>query len=179
MACTVLACHSSTFGPPSRQRFHPGHPKAAGRGGSAGGVVGTAYRVATIVQDSTGIYTVTLTNAMADTNYWVLVTAIELARPPCSWCASSTKPLPLPNPTGASASLSTATWLDGMRRLAQKRLPLRPVLGCQELRDGRPRLGYDCDEGVAAYTFDGRLYSASWYGDAACQVGAVAGLPFL
>jgi hypothetical protein len=60
-----------------RQHRHPGHPKAAGRGGSAGGIVGTAYNVASIVQNSTGIYTVTLSNAMADTNYWVLVTAIE------------------------------------------------------------------------------------------------------
>jgi hypothetical protein len=56
---------------PARQHFHPGMPKAAGRGGSGGGIEGTAYNVAGIVQNGTGDYTVTLTNAMADTNYWV------------------------------------------------------------------------------------------------------------
>jgi hypothetical protein len=58
---------------PGRQHFHPGHPKAVGRGASAGGIVGTSYNVASITRNSTGNYTVTLTNAMADTNYGVVV----------------------------------------------------------------------------------------------------------
>jgi hypothetical protein len=61
---------------PGRQHFHPGHPKAAGRGASAGGITGTAHNVVSISRNSTGNYTVTLTNPMADTNYWVVATTI-------------------------------------------------------------------------------------------------------
>jgi hypothetical protein len=60
----------------SRQHFHPGHVKAAGRVNSSGSVVGTAYNVASVSQTGTGVYRVTLTNAMADTNYWVVASAV-------------------------------------------------------------------------------------------------------
>jgi hypothetical protein len=60
------------FVTPGFQHFHPAHPKAVGRGGSSGGIVGTAFNVASIVRGSAGNYTVTMTNAMADTNYAIV-----------------------------------------------------------------------------------------------------------
>jgi hypothetical protein len=57
---------------PGRQHFHPGHPKAWGRASAAGSLVSGDYNVATVVRNSTGNYTVTLSTAMADTNYLVL-----------------------------------------------------------------------------------------------------------
>jgi hypothetical protein len=54
---------------PSLQHRHPGHPKAWGRASGAGTLVAGSYNVASVVRNSTGNYTVTLTNAMADTNY--------------------------------------------------------------------------------------------------------------
>jgi hypothetical protein len=69
------ASEAEVFVPPARQHFHPGHPKAAGRGDSSGGIVGTAYNVASIVRNSIGKYTVTLTTGFSDANYAVLVTA--------------------------------------------------------------------------------------------------------
>lgn len=61
---------------PGRQHFHPAMPKATGRGDADGLIVGTAYNVASIAKSATGIYLVTLTNAMADTDYWVFATAL-------------------------------------------------------------------------------------------------------
>ncbi|HTO28008.1 MAG TPA: hypothetical protein VL017_05405, partial [Devosia sp.] len=59
----------------SLQHRHPGHPKAWGRFAVNGTLVSGDYNVASVVRDSAGVYTVTLTNAMADTNYSVLVTS--------------------------------------------------------------------------------------------------------
>jgi hypothetical protein len=73
----VEALDSSRAVRASTMHRHPGHPKATGRGAAAGGIVGTAYNVASIVQAGTGTYTVTLTTAMADTNYWVVATALS------------------------------------------------------------------------------------------------------
>jgi hypothetical protein len=55
--------------PPGRQHFHPGHPKAWGRAAGDGTLVSGSYNVASVVRNSTGNYTVALTNAMANTNY--------------------------------------------------------------------------------------------------------------
>jgi hypothetical protein len=66
---------------PGRQHFHPGMPKAAGRVDSSGNVVGTAYNIASVSQTGTGVYRVTLTNAMADTNYWIVASAVTDGTP--------------------------------------------------------------------------------------------------
>jgi hypothetical protein len=76
-AAEMEALDSSRAVRASTMHRHPGHPKATGRGAAAGGIVGTAYNVASIVQAGTGTYTVTLTTAMADTNYWVVATALS------------------------------------------------------------------------------------------------------
>jgi hypothetical protein len=57
---------------PGRQHLHPHMPKALGRGAAAGGIVGNALNVASIARDNAGDYTVTLANAMPDTNYLVI-----------------------------------------------------------------------------------------------------------
>jgi hypothetical protein len=57
---------------PGRQHFHPGHPKAWGRA-QGDGTLDTSYNIASVVHTATGIYTVTLTTAMADTLYAVVV----------------------------------------------------------------------------------------------------------
>jgi hypothetical protein len=72
-----------------RQHFHPGMPKAWGRADSDGTLVSGDYNVATVVKDSTGTYTVTLTNALADTNYAVLVSAMTDNRAAAAVVSSS------------------------------------------------------------------------------------------
>jgi hypothetical protein len=71
MEAGTSSAHTVT---PEMQHHHPGHPKATGRAASGGGITGASYNVASIVRNSTGQYTVTLTNAMADTDYWVVAT---------------------------------------------------------------------------------------------------------
>ena len=69
------ASANDVFMSPGRQHFHPGHPKATGRGGSGGGVEGTAYNVSGIVRNSAGKFTVTLSVTMSGV-YWVVATVI-------------------------------------------------------------------------------------------------------
>lgn len=67
---------TTKFVPPAVQHSHPGHPKAAGRGLSAGGIHGTSFNVASITRDGLGIYTVVMTTPMANNNYAVVATAM-------------------------------------------------------------------------------------------------------
>lgn len=60
---------------PGRQHNHPGHAKAAARSDSSGNIIGTSFNIASIVRNSTGVFTVTMTNAMNDTNYGVVAAA--------------------------------------------------------------------------------------------------------
>lgn len=71
------ATSTSVFVTPGNQLYHPGMPKATGRGAAAGGIVGSAYNVTSIVHNSTGNYTVNLSITLSSTNYWVLVTPIN------------------------------------------------------------------------------------------------------
>lgn len=64
---------------PGRQHFHPVHPKAGGKVDGDGNIE-ASFGVASVSRDSAGVYDVTLSTAMADTNYWVLVTAAEFDR---------------------------------------------------------------------------------------------------
>ena len=63
---------------PGRQHFHPGHPKAGGRV-AANGTLSSGYNITSVVNNSTGVYTITLSTAMADTNYWVCATVLANA----------------------------------------------------------------------------------------------------
>jgi len=61
--------------PVGRQHYHPGHPKAWCRFNGAGTIaVGASYNVSSLTDNGVGDYSVTLTNAIADTNAAVLVT---------------------------------------------------------------------------------------------------------
>jgi hypothetical protein len=53
---------------PGRQHFHPGHPKAWGAV-DVTGALGVSYNATSASKISTGVYRVTLTNAMASTSY--------------------------------------------------------------------------------------------------------------
>lgn len=66
---------------PGRQHFHPGHPKAWGRVASTGSLVSGDYNVASASKTGTGVYQITLSTAMADTNYLVVASAVTNSTP--------------------------------------------------------------------------------------------------
>ncbi len=61
---------------PGRQHFHPVVAKAQGKVNSSGTQVGVGYNIASTTRTSTGVFTITMTNAMASTDYGVIATVV-------------------------------------------------------------------------------------------------------
>lgn len=63
---------------PGVQKYHPAHPKVQGRFNSSGTLLGSNgvdyFGITSVVRNSAGSYTVTLSTAMAGTNYGVIAT---------------------------------------------------------------------------------------------------------
>lgn len=67
---------TTTVVAPGTQQYHPGHPKAQGRVASDGSTAGTAFNVASTSKTSTGLYRVTMSNALSSGNYGVIATVL-------------------------------------------------------------------------------------------------------
>ena len=67
------ASATDVFVPPGRQHFHPGHPKAGGNlnGQGTPAVRSGDYGLGAVTDDGTGLYTIALDTAFANTNYWL------------------------------------------------------------------------------------------------------------
>lgn len=82
-AAEMLAAVSNSVAvTPGRQDVHPAHPKCKVVFDGTGAVgpqtiLGTPYNVTSVVKNSTGVYTVTMANALPDGNYAVLNDTIQ------------------------------------------------------------------------------------------------------